>query len=184
MMRKQQLIFFIGACLPFGNVISQDCPPNSLKTAVDARFVVNADYTVSDLETGLVWKRCSEGQSTVDPTMPCGSGSIQSYTWQGALNQANTVNNGTGYAQVKSWRLPNIKELESIVEWGCQNPAFNSTVFPLTSGATGSASERYWSSTTLESDPTRAWYIGADDGRTQFVTKDTAAQVILVYDLK
>jgi len=41
------------------------------------------------------------------------------------------------------WRLPNIKELRSLVERACREPALNTAVFPM-SGDTGYS---FWSST-------------------------------------
>ena len=39
-----------------------------------------------------------------------------------------------------NWRLPDIKELQSLVEEACYEPAINSTIFPLTLNAYWSAS--------------------------------------------
>ncbi len=52
------------------------------------------------------------------------------------------MNSGAGYKNHTDWRLPNINELESLVDLSVTNPAINTTVFPSTQA------EAYWSSTT------------------------------------
>jgi hypothetical protein len=113
--------------------VTQPCNTGVLQTTPDERFAIHGDGTVTDMQTGLMWKRCSEGQSGMD----CENGStINTFDWQQALDQAAAATDA-GY---QDWRLPNIKELESIVEARCYDPAVNLTVFPNT------PSYRFWSS--------------------------------------
>ncbi|WP_158583960.1 Lcl C-terminal domain-containing protein [Salinibius halmophilus] len=103
-------------------------------TTPTAEFVDNLDGTVTDSTTGLMWQACSEGQSFADGSC---SGQAQAHTWKSALEVAQS----SAFAGFSDWRLPNIKELESIVEQACVNPAVNSQVIR-------SAEARdYWSST-------------------------------------
>ena len=113
------------------------------------QFTDHANGTVTDNKTGLMWKKCSEGQSGND----CSSGSAASYTWQAALAQAKTVNTSGGFATYTDWRVPNITELESIVETQCYKPAINSAVFPNT------PSTWFWSSSPVAAVGDRAWYV-------------------------
>lgn len=127
-MKKIYLPIF---CLLMGIIPStqaQTCNSNLVATTPTVRFTVNRDNTVTDNATGLIWMRCSLGQSGRD----CHVGTAQTYTWAGALNEV--ANNHSG------WRLPNIKELASIVELRCKRPAINMEVFPKTERA------NYWSS--------------------------------------
>ncbi len=97
---------------------AQTCADDIIATS--GPFTVNTDNTVTDTATGLTWMRCSLGQSGSD----CSEGVAKRYTWSAALNEV--ANNYSG------WRLPNIKELNSIVELKCFDPAINTTIFPNT----------------------------------------------------
>jgi hypothetical protein len=102
---------------------AQTCNPHIRRSAPDTRYIVNiAQGTVLDQQTGLTWKRCVEGQSGVD----CRIGSPTPLNWGAALSQAAA----STFARYKDWRLPNSKELESLVEVACYGPALNATVFP------------------------------------------------------
>lgn len=118
------------------------------------RFVNNEDGTVTDKVTGLMWKRCSEGLSGNS----CENGTPAIFTWQEALKAAAE----SSFAGKKDWRLPNIKELASIVERQCTMPAINQIVFPAT------PTMSFWSSSPFAANPEFAWNIyfpyGISDG--------------------
>lgn len=103
-----------------------------------ADFTDNGDGTVTHARTGLVWMRCSLGQTWDGAAC---TGTAATYTWQQALQVAADVNSGAsnadgdgqaGYAGQTDWRLPNRRELESIVERRCYRPAINEALFPNT----------------------------------------------------
>lgn len=104
------------------------------------RFQVNGDGTVTDKSTGLMWARCAEGLSGSD----CATGSATSLDWEGALVRARD----SDLAGYTDWRLPDLKELSSLVEERCYDPAVNLSVFPNTPAAF------FWSATPLASDYT------------------------------
>ncbi len=108
-------------------------------TAPAANFTDNGDGTVTDNTTGLMWKQCTEGQ-TWSATPAC-TGTATPYTWQAALQAAEALNNGGGFAGFTNWRMPNIKELGSIVEHQCATPSIDTAIFP------GTVAGMYWSST-------------------------------------
>ena len=99
-----------------------------------AGFVDNGDGTVSDTFTGLMWQQ-GEPESTM--------------TWESAISYCE----GLSLAGYTDWRLPNRKELRSIVDYSLYSPAIDTTYFPNT------VSSDYWSSTTLASNTGHAWYI-------------------------
>ncbi|MDU9048046.1 MAG: DUF1566 domain-containing protein [Candidatus Electrothrix sp. Rat3] len=89
-----------------------------------SQFTVDStNKTVVDTKTGLMWKQCLEGD-------PACSGSVPAYDFTGAVGLVDTANGSGGFAGFTDWRLPNIKELQSIVEEQCSSPAINTTIFP------------------------------------------------------
>ena len=100
---------------------------------------------MTDNATGLMWKQCAEGLSGAG----CGSGQLQTFTWPGALQQAQ----GASFASHSDWRLPNVKELASLVEKRCSSPAINATLFPTTPSAW------FWSSSPFASYSDNAWIV-------------------------
>jgi hypothetical protein len=116
----------------------------------DSRFVVNANGTVTDNKTQLMWKHCPEGLSGA----ACAVGTAQTLTWKVALDNSAA----TSFAGFSDWRLPNIKELTSIVERRCYNPSINETVFP------NSSSSVFWSSSVVAFNPDTAWMVNFNYG--------------------
>lgn len=106
---------------------AQTCKTDSIPASTpDSQLIDNGDGTVTDTKTGLMWKQCLEGLSG-----DC-SGIADTFTWQQALLQPGTVNDTGGFAGYTDWRLPNIQELNSLVEEQCSGPAINLTYFPNT----------------------------------------------------
>ena len=116
----------------------------------------NGDGTITDNATGLMWLQ--------DPSL-AGGGSYPN-TWATALNTpatmtwANAIINceALTYATYSDWRLPNIKELQSIVNYGRLSPTIGEST--LESPWVNTQSGDYWSSTTYAGDASYAW--GAD----------------------
>ncbi len=102
-------------------------------TTPTADFSDNGDGTVTHHKTGLIWQRCSLGQ-TWDGSYCIDNATT--YNWPASAPQAKD-NLFAGYSD---WRLPNKNELASIIEYRCHHPAINSQIFPNTSPS------GYWSS--------------------------------------
>ena len=134
-------------------------------TVPNGRYVVHGDGTVTDGSTGLMWKRCPEGLSGSD----CSEGTVNKYTWQAALQQAAT----TELAGYTDWRVPNIKELTSLVEPRCYFPAIDITAFPNTPW-----NNWFWSaSSNAEYD---AWSVLFSYGLNGIVDKNYYADAVAV----
>lgn len=127
----------------------------------------NGDGTVTHSLTGLMWKQCAEGLSGAG----CATGAVTTMTWAQALA---TAKNST-FAGHSDWRLPNKKELESLVERCGYNPAINQTQFPATPSAWS-----FWSGSTHHQTIANAWGVNFGNGNTTGNDKTNSAHVRLV----
>ena len=121
-------------------------------------FADYTDYgngTVTDNATGLMWDKCSWGQTWSSNTC---SGTATTHTWSAALGVAVTANSAS-YRSYNDWRLPNKNELESLVKLdAATSPAIDTSAFPNT------PSDPFWSSTTFAPNTGDAWYVYFNNG--------------------
>lgn len=121
-------------------------------------YTVNGDGTVTDNLTQLVWQQLPNSTAL---------------TWEQALVYAEELN----FAGQTDWRLPNIKELQSLSDYSIANPSVNSVFF----SAIGV--HNYWSSTTLKpnsTNPASAWYWSTQFGITTYDLKSNLNYVLCV----
>lgn len=117
---------------------AQTCRTDIIPSTPTNQFIDNGNGTVTDTGTGLMWKRCAEnqvwdGSNCKDILYPKPNEIPPIYLdWMSAIEWAQSVNSGTGGRNLgyTDWRVPNIKELNSIVEDQCYGPSINSNVFP------------------------------------------------------
>jgi len=109
----------------------------------DPRFTDNGDDTMTDNLTGLMW--------TKDANLPNGT-----MDWYSALDFCNNLELG-GHTD---WRLPNVNELESLIN---ANEA-NSATWLNGQGFTNVQARNYWSSTTYASSTGGTWVVGMRGG--------------------
>ena len=139
----KRLLFGLLAATLAGHALAQTCPANVKRTAPDSRYELqNSGAEVWDKQTDLIWQRCSLGQSWDGSSC---TGAATGHTWQQALEAARAAGGG--------WALPDKRELQSLVERGCYNPAVNITVFPNT------PSSGYWSSSSVAGYGDYAWLV-------------------------
>ena len=161
------LLLMLGA----GPALAETCYPESIPASTpDSQLQDNGDGTITDTKTGLIWKQCLEGQSG----NTCASGSAEQLTWPQALQRAQTVNSGGGFAGASDWRVPTIKELRSLVEEQCQGPAINLTRFP------NPGSSFVWSSSAAAGEAGYAWGVDFGYGGTGWGNKNSGYQLRLV----
>ncbi|MDS4025769.1 MAG: DUF1566 domain-containing protein [Candidatus Contendobacter sp.] len=84
-------------------------------------------------------------------------------------NRCNTTNyiaavNAAALCGFTDWRLPSVRELQTLVHYGASNPAIDTTYFPNTPASL------FWSASSYGSDPALAWIVYFLDG---FVGTDT-----------
>ncbi len=105
-------------------------------------FTDNANGTITDKVTGLMWQKVDNGEST----------------WENAVTNATSVATG-GYTD---WRLPTPSELFSILNHNNGNPAaIDSTYFPNNPAGTA---EYWWTSDLYGSSTTNVWCANAGGG--------------------
>ena len=109
------------------------------------RFVIGADAEidcVTDNLTGLMWAR--------NANIP-----ENAMLWQEALDYVAAINSGSGLCGHNDWRLPNINELESLVNAG----QANSYSWLNTQGFADVQPDYYWSSSTCAGETGVAWSV-------------------------
>ena len=114
-------------------------------------FVINGDGTVTDTVTGLMWQQATDG----------------SMNWEAAISHCEALS----LAGYDDWRLPNRRELRSIVDYSRYNPAIDTAVFP------GTVSFYYWSSTTGVGSMSGAWSVGFNDDGDDWSSKSDSNYV-------
>jgi hypothetical protein len=161
-------------------------------------YADNGDGTITDMNTGLTWEKksddgsvhdkdngypwvgtCSSGGATVcgttadcaTPGSTCQAGDFQKvfpggqtiFQWVAGLNSG-------GFAGHNDWRVPSVRELQSIVNYENVTPAvsaaFNNNCAASCTVTTCSCtvSGGYWSSSTYTYSPDYAWSVYFYDG--------------------
>ena len=138
------------------------------QTGATLSYTSNADGTITDNNTGLVWEKktyCTE-EATNDPTPNhC---YLNIYTWRSAFNYVAALN-AANFAGHNDWRLPNVKELQSILNYQNVAPGVSSE-FNTCGSTAGSGSctqsgfgqvnvAAYWSSTSYVGLPGWHWCV-------------------------
>ncbi len=122
----------------------------------DPRFTDNGDGTVTDNLTGLVWLKNANCGGTKD--------------WDGAVDYAAALKDddcglSDGSAE-GDWRLPNVKELQSLIDFSQYDPAL-----PSGHPFSGVQANYYWSSTTKSNNPSFAWHVSLYNGNVHYGNK-------------
>ena len=128
----------------------------------DPRFTDNGDGTVTDNLTGLIWLKnanCAEGAAT----------------WANALSYSNALYDGcpdcfNGHGDcglsdgsvAGDWRLPNVREMQSLIHYGVYDPAVPNTEGTAKWATNGDPFDNvqslfYWTSTTCASGTDTVW---------------------------
>lgn len=131
--------------------------------ATQTRYIISADGSeVTDNTTGLIWRRCAEGMTIT--TNDC-SGTATAFSMDQALGWAKKEAQITG----KPWRLPSLKELQSIVDSNRCNPAIDTDAFPGTPGSP------FWSAPPATDEPAYAWGVNFDYGYVDYGSEHNSA---------
>jgi len=157
---------------------------------VELDFVANAG-NLHDADNCHPWNgTCAIGGATCTTdgdcgvNAPCEAGDCQAaspggltiFQWVAQLNAGN-------FAGHNDWRIPNVKELQSIIDFDVLSPPVSAAFSGANCGglctditdASCSCTQAngYWSSTTMASSPTTAWYVLFNFGNTTLAGKNT-----------
>jgi hypothetical protein len=132
------------------------------------RFTDNGDGTVTDNLTGLIWLK--------DANCPAGFKEWQdALNWVASLNTTSIACADYTAGTFTDWRLPNIRELWSLVEHSHVAPALplDHPFLNVQASQAGQPSS-YWSSSSLVPlDPGAAWYVDMFFGNDNVFFKNT-----------
>ena len=105
------------------------------------RFIDNNNGTITDNQTGLMWLKNANEAGAM--------------TWKDAMLWTKHLT----YGQHSDWRLPEVKELQSLLDYSQFNPAL-----PQEHPFINVQSSYYWSSSTYANSTDYAWDVGMGNG--------------------
>lgn len=154
-----------------GTAVSDD---GTVRAGGRLRYRDNGDGTITDRNTRLMWEKKSldgglhDVRSRFDWSLAFSDRAI--WDWLAEVNAEVNAEGGTGFAGHHDWRIPNVRELQSLVDYGRFNPAvdpvFNSGAFAgcTVLACSNTMADFYWSSTTHAQFDAAAWFVDFDSG--------------------
>ena len=150
-----------------GSAIADSCDPD--------RFEASVPGTVKDVDSGLMWKACSEGLLFYNGSCwdskgnaekgvePRGNRAYQYSGFGGARYQAEAVNASAGNAQnfgFTDWRIPSLAEMRTLVDDNCETVELPSDLFPNILRY-----KLHWTRTTISAGGTpKVWAVSESSG--------------------
>ncbi|MEE9310433.1 MAG: DUF1566 domain-containing protein [Cocleimonas sp.] len=175
---KHTVKIIASICLVFPWLSFAQCNTAMPESTPSSDFTYLTGGMVTHNPTGLTWSRCLYGQTLHDNgtanifTDDTCTNTPFSRNWRQALDIAESSEFG-GHTD---WRVPNLKELKSIVEYQCSSPALNTEVFP-----DGSSSVVWTSSPVVNySTASYAWFVDFDGGFDSWNYRNYSKRVRLV----
>jgi hypothetical protein len=127
------------------------CVRSGKADPVDGRYSFPNEDSVLDTQTGLSWQR------TVDGT---------ARSWQDAGRTCQSLDlSGSG------WRLPSMKELQTLLDLSRATPALDPSAFP------AAPPQQYWTSSPLAGSVTDAWFVDFGIGVANTTSRDSLSFV-------
>lgn len=145
-------LIFVTIALSVASFAAQQCDSSIRKTTPDIRFVKDDVKGIAyDTYTGLKWYRCPLGKFWNKDKKTC-AGTNEKNTFGTALVKVKDFNlDPKNTTSIQTWRIPNAKEMSSILEDACLKPALNQNIFVNFIQGEGHEVENYmWTSTYYE----------------------------------
>jgi hypothetical protein len=138
-----------------------------------SRFPDNGNGTVTDRLTGLMWMKNGNADYTAGYSLD----NMGLKAWSKAFDFVRLLNSGA-YKEMNAgytdWRVPNILELESLINCGASNSTWMNQV-----GFTGILAQLYVTSTTFASDTASEWGINPICGKDVKIGKTSSHIYVL-----
>lgn len=140
------------------------------------RFKDEGNGTVEDTLTDLIWLKNANCFGLMN--------------WSQALEAVSTLASGmcglTDDSVAGNWRVPNVKELQSLIDFGFFGPALSNAAgtahWEENDAFSGVQSAAYWTSTTYAGAPDGVYSVVLDVGYTFVDTKESTVRVWPVRD--
>lgn len=155
-MLKSLLLLTIVYANSFGYEIVIDKTEDKLNVKMEKQSTIVRDAKreiITDISTGLMWEDNNKAK-------------VITADYKSAQVYCKYIETGG----LSGWRLPNIRELESISDYARYNPATKR-------GFVNESSKVYWSSTGYISDSKFAWGVDFKNGRSSYYRKTTEYNV-------
>jgi hypothetical protein len=146
-----------------------------VQAGIPRAWTDNGNGTVTDQRSGLTWEKLSDDGSIHDVDTL--------YTFDDAIGVKIAGLNGASFGGHNDWRLPNINEMRSLVDYSVSGPSvaapFNASCAAACTVLTCSctASDVYWSSTSFAPAPLAAWIHEYNTGFIGVSSKNTPTRV-------
>lgn len=127
----------------------------SIQLHAYGNYADNSNGTITDNKTGLIWQKCSMGYNNDATCSDDGNTTNNTATWVNAVSYCESLN----LASQTDWRLPNVKELKTLVDYSTYNPSINNLF-------TNTVANYYWSSSTNVLNTSYAWVVNFGYGDT------------------
>jgi hypothetical protein len=154
-----------------------------VQAGADLNYRDNGDGTITDTRTGLMWEKKSDdgGLHDKDNIYWWSGNGVEETVWDWVADV--NAEGGTGFAGYNDWRVPNVKELLSIINFEHQplavSAAFDTNCVAGATVLTGSCTfmSLYWSSTTSAASTGLAFGVSFNHGDASPYFKSNTSRV-------